>query len=244
MQLKVEQLCQQYGRHLVLKNLEFQSPGDDRVLCLIGPSGGGKSTLLRLLGGLEAPSSGEVSWEGQQVNYDERSMRTLRRECGFVFQQFNLFPHLTVEENIVLPLVKVHGWTRADADDRATEILDRFGVAGHGQKAPADLSGGQQQRVALARAVAHRPKRLFLDEPTSALDPEMTAEVLDAIREFVDGGQQIVLATHEMGFVRALDAETLLIADGMVVESGSAAAMLDAPMSEFAQRFFAKVMRY
>ena len=171
-------------------------------------------------------------------------MRAFRRECGFVFQQFNLFPHLTVEKNIVIPLVKVHGWSRADARKRAEELLDRFGVAEHSHKSPSALSGGQQQRVALARAVAHRPKRLFLDEPTSALDPEMTAEVLDAIREFVDSGQQIVLATHEMGFVRALDAETLLIADGMVVESGAATSILDAPKSEFAQRFFAKVMRY
>ncbi len=244
MRLNIERLCHQYGKHLVLENLEFQSPADERVLCLIGPSGGGKSTLLRLLGGLESPSSGAVSWDGEEVNYDERSMRALRRECGFVFQQFNLFPHLTVEKNIVVPLVKVHGWSLAEARDRAVELLDRFGVAGQGDKAPDALSGGQQQCVALARAVAHRPKRLFLDEPTSALDPEMTAEVLDAIREFVDGGQQIVLATHEMGFVRALDAETLLIADGSVVESGSAAAMLDAPKSEFAQRFFAKVMRY
>lgn len=244
MQLEIKELCQQYGEHLVLKNLKFQSSDDARVLCLIGPSGGGKSTLLRVLGGLEAPSSGVVSWEGEGVNYDERSMRALRRECGFVFQQFNLFPHLTVEENIVLPLVKVHGWSLADARDRAEELLDRFGLVGQGEKVPAELSGGQQQRVALARAVAHRPKRLFLDEPTSALDPEMTAEVLDAIKEFIDGGQQIVLATHEMGFVRALNAETLLIADGSVVESGSAAAMLDAPKSEFARRFFAKVMRY
>jgi len=197
----------------VLDGLDLAT-GDIQALVLVGPSGGGKSTLLRILAGLDVPIAGTVAFDGEPLPRDEAGLRGYRRTVGTVFQAYNLFPHLTAMQNLLLPLVQVHGLTEAAARDRVREPLERFGLAAHAHKRPAELSGGQKQRVAILRALVVRPRRLFLDEPTSALDPEMTGEVLDMIGELKQAGTQFVLVTHEMGFARRVADEIAFIADG------------------------------
>lgn len=242
MKLSVRHLTKRYGKHTAVDGLSLES--DARVLCLIGPSGGGKSTLLRLLGGLEPPDAGEISVRGEALPRDEAGLLAYRRSNGFVFQQFNLFPHLTALRNIALPLETVHGLSQDEARSTAEGALDRFGLLECAHKLPSQLSGGQQQRVGIARAVAAKPQILFLDEPTSALDPEMTVEVLELIQQLVRAGQHIVLSTHEMGFARAVANRMAFLADGRVIESGAPLELFDQPKSEQCQRFFAKVLRW
>ena len=171
-------------------------------LVLVGPSGGGKTTLLRILAGLEIPDSGNVELNGDSIQFHEPALLRYRRTVGVVFQAFNLFPHLTALENIVLPLEKVHSHSPAQAHDIALQLLRRFQLDAHANKKPAALSGGQRQRVAIARAVAIKPRVVLFDEPTSALDPEMTAEVLEMIEQLREEGTDLILVTHEMGFAR------------------------------------------
>jgi polar amino acid transport system ATP-binding protein len=188
--------------------------GDIQALVLVGPSGGGKSTLLRILAGLDVPVAGRVAFDGVPLPTDEPGLLRYRRTVGTVFQAYNLFPHLTAMQNLLLPLVHVHGLSDAEARERVREPLARFDLAAHAHKRPAELSGGQKQRVAILRALVVQPQRLFLDEPTSALDPEMTGEVLEMIGELKAGGTQFVLVTHEMGFARRVADEIALIAAG------------------------------
>lgn len=243
MKLSVTSLCKRYGEHTALHELSLEVP-DARVLCLIGPSGGGKSTFLRLLGGLETPSSGGISLLGETMPESTVGLLAHRRRNGFLFQQFNLFPHLSALHNLTLPLETVHGLTASDALATAKAALDRFGLIDHADKLPAQLSGGQQQRVGIARAIAASPRILFLDEPTSALDPEMTAEVLELIQELAAEGQNIILSTHEMGFARAVANHVAFLANGHIEESGSPSKVFGAPSSALCQRFLSKVMRY
>lgn len=243
MKLSVHQLRKNYGRHVALDGLSLDAK-DARILALIGPSGGGKSTLLRLLGGLETADAGEISIHGNALPVNERELLAYRRANGFVFQQFNLFPHLTAARNIALPLETVHGMDPATSRRTAEEALARFGLLECADKLPSQLSGGQQQRVGIARAVAAKPRILFLDEPTSALDPEMTAEVLELIQQLARDGQHIVLSTHEMGFARAVANRVAFLANGRVVEAGPPLELFDQPKSEQCQRFFAKVLRW
>jgi len=219
MNLAIRRLVQRFtdqrsgAQATVLDGLDLAT-GDIQALVLVGPSGGGKSTLLRILAGLDVPIAGTVAFEGEPLPRDEAGLRGYRRTVGTVFQAYNLFPHLTAMQNLLLPLVQVHGLTEAAARDRVREPLERFGLAAHAHKRPAELSGGQKQRVAILRALVVRPRRLFLDEPTSALDPEMTGEVLDMIGELKQAGTQFVLVTHEMGFARRVADEIAFIADG------------------------------
>lgn len=210
----------------VLDHLELET-GDVTSLVLVGPSGGGKSTLLRVLAGLDVPQAGSVAFDGVSLPRDEAGLRAYRRTVGTVFQAFNLFPHMTALENLLLPLVQVHGLDRAAALERVREPLERFGLAAHAHKRPAELSGGQKQRIAILRALVVQPRRLFLDEPTSALDPEMTGEVLEMIGELRAGGTQFVLVTHEMNFARRVADEIAFIADGRVLAHGPAADFFD-----------------
>lgn len=210
----------------VLDHLELET-GDVTALVLVGPSGGGKSTLLRVLAGLDVPQAGNVAFDGVSLPRDETGLRDYRRTVGTVFQAFNLFPHMTALENLLLPLVHVHGLDRAAALERVREPLERFGLAAHAHKRPAELSGGQKQRIAILRALVVQPRRLFLDEPTSALDPEMTGEVLEMIGELRAGGTQFVLVTHEMHFARRVADEIAFIADGRVLAHGPAADFFD-----------------
>lgn len=214
------------------------------VLALLGPSGGGKSTLLRLIAGLDLPDAGKILLNGEEVPDREPTLRAYRRSLGVVFQAFNLFPHMTTLGNVMLPLTEVHGVDPATARDRALEVMDRLGIADHAAKHPAQLSGGQRQRVAIARALAAKPRFLLFDEPTSALDPEMTAEVLALIAELRESHTPMFLVTHEMGFARKIADRVVFIADGQVVEQGPAAEFFAAPRSEQARRFLAKVLAY
>jgi polar amino acid transport system ATP-binding protein len=243
MRLEISHLTKRYAKHAALNDLSL-TVQEGGVLVLIGPSGGGKSTLLRVMGGLETPDSGTVTLHGEKLPTGESALLAYRRANGFLFQQFNLFPHLTALRNLTLPLETVHGQSPAQAKATAEEALQRFGLLDHAHKRPAELSGGQQQRVGIARAVAAKPRVLFLDEPTSALDPEMTAEVLELIQELAEGGQRIVLSTHEMGFARAVADQVAFLADGKVVESGPPQEWFANPSSEHARRFLSRVLRY
>jgi polar amino acid transport system ATP-binding protein len=204
------------GVATVLDGLELET-GEIGTLVLVGPSGGGKSTLLRILAGLDVPVAGSVAFDGVPLPTTEPELVRYRRTVGTVFQAYNLFPHLTAMENLVLPLVHVHGLSPEAARERVREPLERFGLTAHAHKRPAELSGGQKQRIAILRAVVVEPRRMFLDEPTSALDPELRGEVLDMIGEVRAAGVQFVLVTHEMGFARRVADEIAFVADGRVL---------------------------
>lgn len=245
MRVSASGLHKRFEETKALDGIDLDIKEDVSVLALIGPSGGGKSTLLRVLGGLEVPDKGVVSVSGNEMDFSsEDSLLAHRRSNGFLFQSFNLFPHKSAIENIMLPLEKVHGLSSHLANGRAMEALERFGLVEHSSKFPAQLSGGQQQRVAIARAIAHGPGLLFLDEPTSALDPEMTAEVLDLIVELKDGGQDIVLSTHEMGFARQVADEVAFLAEGRIAEIGNAAKIFESGEDPRLRQFLSRVMRY
>lgn len=244
MKLEARQVTKHFGKHPALDGADFCTDASARVVALLGPSGGGKSTLLRVLGALLVPQAGSVWIDGAELPHDEERALAARRQNGFVFQGYNLFPHLTAHENICLPLREVHGLSGEAAAARATELLTRLGLADHAQKRPAQLSGGQQQRAAIARALAPRPQLLLLDEPTSALDPVMTGEVLDVIRELAEAGQSIVLATHEISFARKVADWVVFLAEGRVLESGPAVDFFARPRTEPAQRYLEGLSRY
>jgi polar amino acid transport system ATP-binding protein len=224
------------GTVTVLDGLDLKT-GDIGALVLVGPSGGGKSTLLRILAGLDVPAAGSVAFDGVPLPRDEQGLRGYRRTVGTVFQAYNLFPHLTAMENLLLPLVHVHGLTRGQAVERVREPLERFHLAAHAHKRPAELSGGQKQRIAILRALVVQPRRLLLDEPTSALDPDMKAEVLEMIGELRTAGTQFILVTHEMGFARRAADEIALVAEGRIAFLGTPAAFFD-PAADPAVRGF------
>jgi polar amino acid transport system ATP-binding protein len=243
LKLDIRELSKRFGDHTVLDRISLMVE-NCRSLALIGPSGGGKSTLLRIIAGLETPEEGSLEVNGRTVNFTEKELREHRLHVGVVFQAYNLFPHLTALQNITLPLEKVHGSSRAEALALAMESLHRFRLADHAQKKPAELSGGQQQRIAIARAIAIKPRLLLFDEPTSALDPEMTAEVLDVIEELKEEGRDFVLVTHEMGFARSVADKLAFLAGGRILESGASAEVFDSPRSGAARVFLARILKY
>jgi polar amino acid transport system ATP-binding protein len=245
MHLTLAHITKTFGAHRVLDDVSLSFENAHSVV-FIGPSGGGKSTLLRIIAGLETPDAGTLSVNGEPVHFEnERALREHRRRIGVVFQAFNLFPHLSALENITLPLEKVHGLAPDAARDTALESLRRFRLETHAHKKPAELSGGQKQRVAIARAVAIKPRLLLFDEPTSALDPEMTAEVLDVIEELKEEGRDLILVTHEMGFARIAANQVVFLADGKIVETGAPAQLFEqTPRAESCRRFLAKVLKY
>ena len=241
MELVVKGLTQAYGKTTVLDRLDLTT-GDIRALVLVGPSGGGKTTLLRILAGLDLPVEGSVSFAGKTLPRDEPGLLDYRRHVGTVFQAYNLFPHLSALDNLTLPLIPVHGLAPAAARERVAEPLERFKLAEHAHKRPSQLSGGQKQRIAIVRALATQPERLFLDEPTSALDPEMTAEVLEMIGELKDLGTRFVLVTHEMGFARKVADEVAFVGGGKVVASGPASTMFEHCPEPRVRDFFARIL--
>jgi len=243
MNISLTNVTKAFGPLKVLDDVTFEATFE-HTLALVGPSGGGKSTLLRLLAGLDRADAGTIRVDGEELEPREEMLRCYRKRIGIVFQAYNLFPHLTALENVVLALTQVHGLPRGRAMERAEEVLRRFQLAGHAGKQPAHLSGGQRQRVAIARALAIEPRFLLLDEPTSALDPEMTAEVLDVIAELRGSGRPIILVTHEMGFARRSADLVAFVSGGGVRECAPAEEFFTSPASEETRRFLDKILKY
>jgi general L-amino acid transport system ATP-binding protein len=213
------------------------------VVVIFGASGSGKSTFIRTINRLEEHQRGEIIIDGIELSDDVRNIAAIRREIGMVFQSFNLFPHLTALENIVLAPMRVRRYPRADAEAVAAELLTRVGISEQANKYPAQLSGGQQQRVAIARALAMNPKIMLFDEPTSALDPEMIGEVLDVMRSLAaDTGMTMLCVTHEMGFARAVADRMVFIDEGVIVEQGPPQQIFEAPQHERTKRFLSQIL--
>jgi len=230
-----------FGRFQVLKNIDLGvAQGEKIVLC--GPSGSGKSTLVRLMNGLERYEAGKVVVDGTELANDPKAIETVRREVGMVFQSFNLFPHLTVLQNLTLAPVWVRRTPKKDAEETAMQLLKRVRIAEQADKYPAQLSGGQQQRVAIARALAMKPKIMLFDEPTSALDPEMIKEVLDVMVELAKEGMTMVVVTHEMGFARTVADRVVFMDRGEIVESGEPNAFFQAPKTDRAKLFLSQIL--
>jgi polar amino acid transport system ATP-binding protein len=243
MRLDLYGLEKWFGSQAALQGIT-ESVTDFKALAIIGPSGGGKTTLLRLIAGLEIPDRGRLAIDGEELLFSREALRRHRQGIGMVFQAFNLFPHLTALENITLPLEKVHGYTPAQASEHAMSLLQRFQLTPHAAKKPAELSGGQQQRVAIVRAIAIKPRFLLFDEPTSALDPEMTAEVLEIIEELRLEGRDLIMATHHIGFARQVADYCLFVSDGAIAEAGPVSELFSRPRSAALRNFLAKVLKY
>jgi len=209
-----------FGEFHVLRDITVDVAPQE-VVVVIGPSGSGKSTFIRCINRLEEHQAGQIIVDGIEMGNDVRNIAAIRREIGMVFQQFNLFPHKTVQENITLAPIKVRGWPREKAEAKAKELLDRVGIPEQANKYPGQLSGGQQQRVAIARALAMEPKIMLFDEPTSALDPEMIKEVLDVMKGLAKSGMTMLCVTHEMGFAREVADRVLFFDQGRIVEQGT-----------------------
>jgi glutamate transport system ATP-binding protein len=231
-----------FGDNVVLDGVDL-SVARGEVIVIAGPSGSGKSTMLRCVNGLETVDAGEVRFDGQPVTTG-KGLPALRAQIGFVFQQFHLFPHMTVLQNIALAPVKVKGIAAAAARTRAGELLERVGIAEKAEQYPADLSGGQQQRVAIARALAMDPQLMLFDEPTSALDPEMIREVLDVMRDLARDGMTMLVVTHEMGFAREVCDRLVFIDGGQIVEEGPPAEFFANAQSERAREFVDKIIHH
>ena len=212
------------------------------VVVVLGPSGSGKSTFIRTLNRLEEHQRGDIIIDGVALTDDVRNIDSIRRDVGMVFQSFNLFPHLTVLQNITLAPVKVRKWRRAKAEEMAQELLDRVDIAEQAQKYPAELSGGQQQRVAIARALAMQPKIMLFDEPTSALDPEMIKEVLDVMRELAQSGMTMICVTHEVGFAKEVSDRVIMFDEGVIVEEASAENFFNNPQNERTKAFLSQIL--
>lgn len=240
--LKLANVTRSFDDVEVLRGIDL----DEGVtaLAIIGPSGGGKTTLLQIIGGLLAPTTGTLEVDGQRVSFDESSLRVYRGKLGFVFQDGGLFRHLSARENIALPLRVVHGVEADEARDRANALLDRFGMTREADKLPAQLSGGQKQRVAIARAMGACPELLLLDEPTSALDPEYTTEVLDVIRDLKEAGTRFIIVTHEMGFARHACDDVAFLSDGRLLEYGPSERIFDRPQTPELQRFLGRLLEW
>jgi polar amino acid transport system ATP-binding protein len=232
-----------FGPLQVLKDIDFRiERGEVAVIC--GPSGSGKSTLIRCINGLEAVQSGEIVVDGKRLSEPALDLRALRAEIGFVFQQFNLYPHLSVMDNITLGPIKVRRRARAEAEKIAAELLARVGIPDKAGAYPASLSGGQQQRVAIARALAMQPKIMLFDEPTSALDPEMINEVLEVMTDLARDGMTMAVVTHEMGFARRVARRVIFMDAGRIVEEGNPESFFAAPKSARAKEFLSKILSH
>ena len=238
--IEIKGLRKAFGADEVLKGIDL-SIAEKEVVVIIGPSGSGKSTLLRCMNHLEEPTAGEVVVDGITLS-SEANINKVREEVGMVFQRFNLFPHMTVLENIMLAPMKVKHVEKGEAEKTARELLARVGLAEKADAYPDNLSGGQQQRVAIARALAMHPKVMLFDEPTSALDPEMVGEVLDVMRALAREGMTMVIVTHEMGFAREVGDRLLFVDEGRIIESGVPREVFEHPKEERTRSFLSKVL--
>lgn len=238
--IDVNHISKKFGDLTVLKDISLQVK-EGEVVCIIGPSGSGKSTFLRCMNGLEIPTTGTVTFDGIPV-LGEKNINEVRTDVGMVFQRFNLFPHLSVIQNIMLAPMKVRKLGKQEAYDRGMKLLAKVGLADKSEYKPSELSGGQQQRVAIARALAMKPKALLFDEPTSALDPEMVHEVLDVMKELAEGGMTMVVVTHEMGFAREVSSRVLFLDEGIILEQGTPDEIFDHPKEQRTKNFLSQVL--
>ena len=239
--IKIKNLKKNYGNLEVLKGIDF-TINKGQVISIIGPSGSGKSTFLRCLNLLEVPTDGTIEFKEQVLGAKGKSLDKIRQEIGMVFQHFNVFPNLTVLENITLAPTLEKGISKADAKAQALELLERVGLADKADTFPTKLSGGQKQRLAIVRALAMNPDVMLFDEPTSALDPEMVKDVLDVINQLADSGMTIVIVTHEMNFAKHISDTVLFMDDGIIEEAGTPSQIFDNPTSPRTQEFLSKVL--
>ncbi|MBR3621433.1 MAG: amino acid ABC transporter ATP-binding protein [Clostridia bacterium] len=239
--IEVKNLKKHFGDNEVLRGIsEHISKGE--VVAVIGPSGSGKSTFLRCLNQLEETTEGEIYVDGELINSKKADINAIRQKMGMVFQHFNLFPHLTVKENITLAPLTLKKMNKDEADKKANELLERVGLADKAEVYPSSLSGGQKQRVAIARALAMNPEIMLFDEPTSALDPEMVGEVLDVIKSLAESGMTMVIVTHEMGFAREVADRVLFMDRGVILEQGTPQEVFGNPQDERTRLFLSKVL--
>ena len=239
--IKVENLCKNFHGMEVLKNVSVPINKGD-VVCIIGPSGSGKSTFLRCLNMLEKPTSGNIFFDGEDLAAPKANLNLHRQKMGMVFQQFNLFPHMTVLENLTCAPMMLKKIPKEEAEAKAMELLGRVGLADRAGSYPNKLSGGQKQRVAIVRALCMDPEVMLFDEPTSALDPEMVGEVLDVMKALAKKGMTMVVVTHEMGFAREVSNRVLFLDDGIIAEDGTPDEIFNHPKCERLQSFLAKVL--
>jgi len=239
--IKVSNLYKNFGKLEVLKGIDTVIEKGE-VVVVIGPSGSGKSTFLRCLNYLEEPTKGEIIVDGVKLNHSQTNINRVRQEMGMVFQQFNLFPHMTVTRNVALAPIKVKKMGEREAVELAHQILARVGLSDKINAYPGELSGGQQQRVAIARALAMQPKVMLFDEPTSALDPEMINEVLDVMKDLARDGMTMVVVTHEMGFAREVGDRVLFMDEGRIVEEGPPEQIFSNPQNPRTQAFLSKIL--
>ena len=237
--IEIKKLYKSYGDNEVLKGID-QTVSEAEVLCIVGPSGSGKSTMLRCINLLEVPTSGEVYIDGELVT--SQNINEIRTKMGMVFQNFNLFPHMTVLANVTCAPINVKGVSKADAEAKAMELLTRVGLDNKANAYPRSLSGGQQQRVAIARALAMDPEIMLFDEPTSALDPEMVGEVLDVMKDLAKEGLAMIVVTHEMGFAKEVADKVIFMDEGVIVEQGTPEEVLVNPSEERTKNFLSKVL--
>lgn len=238
--IELKDVRKSFGKNEVLKGINLHVDKGE-VVVIIGPSGSGKSTVLRTMNYLEEPTSGQVIVDGMDLS-DKNKLNAVRTEVGMVFQNFNLFPHMTVLDNLTLAPVNVRKMDKKEAQDIAMKLLERVGLADKAQMYPDSLSGGQKQRVAIARALAMKPKVMLFDEPTSALDPEMVREVLDVMKLLADEGMTMVIVTHEMGFAKEVADRVLFVDGGQILEDGTPAQVFNAPTSDRTKLFLSKIL--
>jgi len=239
--IKIQGLYKSFGDLQVLKGIDYQVK-EKEVICVIGPSGSGKSTFLRCINLLEEITKGDIFIDGVKVNDPKTDINEIRKEVGMVFQQFNLFPHMRVLENITLAPRKIRKMNPKDADELAHQLLAKVGLADKANSYPEQLSGGQMQRVAIARALAMKPKIMLFDEPTSALDPEMVNEVLDVMKQLANEGMTMVVVTHEMGFAREMGDRVIFLDQGILIEEGSPEQVFNQPKNQRTKAFLSKVL--
>lgn len=239
--IKVENLHKHFGKLEVLKGIDYEVQ-EKEVVCVIGPSGSGKSTFLRCMNLLEEVTDGAIYINGVQINDPKTNINDIRTEVGMVFQQFNLFPHMSVIDNITMAPMQIRNLNKQDAEKLAMELLDKVGLREKADNYPQQLSGGQQQRVAIARALAMKPKVMLFDEPTSALDPEMVKEVLEVMKNLAKEGMTMVVVTHEMGFAREVGDRVLFMDGGYIVEQGHPEEVFGNPQNERTKAFLGKVL--
>lgn len=239
--IKIQVLHKSFGQLQVLKGIDYKV-NEKEVICVIGPSGSGKSTFLRCINLLEEITDGSIYIDGVKINDPQTDINEIRKEVGMVFQQFNLFPHMTVLDNITISPIKIRKMNLRDAEELAHQLLQKVGLGDKANAYPEQLSGGQMQRVAIARALAMRPKVMLFDEPTSALDPEMVKEVLDVMKQLAMDGMTMVVVTHEMGFAREMGDRVLFIDQGLLVEEGPPEQIFGSPNNERTKAFLSKVL--